>query len=50
MKASKNFGKLAILKILELVSLGGAKTHFSKRALKAEMIHLQAWIFFFGKM
>ena len=34
MKASKNFGKIAILKILELVSLGGAKTNFGKITLK----------------
>ena len=33
-KAPKNFGKIAILKIWELVSLGGAKTHFGKIALK----------------
>ena len=34
MKAQKNFGKIAILKKGELVSLGGAKTHFGKIALK----------------
>ena len=34
MKAQKNFGKIAILKIWELISLGGAKTHFGKIALK----------------
>ena len=34
MKASKYFGKIVILKIWELVSLGGAKTHFGKIALK----------------
>ena len=34
MKASKNFGKRAILKIWELISLGGVKTHFGKIALK----------------
>ena len=34
MKASKNFGKISILKIWELVSLRGAKTHFGKIALK----------------
>ena len=34
MKAQKNFGKIAILKTWELVSLGGAKTHFGKIALK----------------
>ena len=34
MKAQKNFGKVVILKIWELVSLGGAKTHFGKIALK----------------
>ena len=33
MKASKNFGKIAILKIWELISLGGIKTHFGKLAL-----------------
>ena len=33
MKASKNFGEIAILKIWELISLGGVKTHF-KLALK----------------
>ena len=36
MKAPQNFGKIAILKIYmyKLVSLGGAKTHFGKIALK----------------
>ena len=34
MKASKYFGKIVILKIWELVSLEGAKTHFGKIALK----------------
>ena len=34
MKALKNFEKIAILKIWELVSLGGGKTHFGKLALK----------------
>ena len=34
MKALKNFGKIAIFKIWELVSLVGAKTHFGKIALK----------------
>ena len=34
MKAPKNFEKIAILKIWELVSLGGGKTHFGKLALK----------------
>ena len=34
MKAQKNFGKKAILKILELVSSGSAKTHFGKLAMK----------------
>ena len=34
MKASKNFGKLAILKIWELISFGKIKTHFGKIALK----------------
>ena len=34
MKAPKNFGKIAILKIWELISLGGVKTHFGKLALK----------------
>ena len=33
MKAPKNFGKIAILKRWELVSLGDAKTHFGKIAL-----------------
>jgi hypothetical protein len=33
-KAQKNFGKLTILKIYELLSLGGVKTHFGKLALK----------------
>ena len=33
-KAQKNFGKISILKIWELISLGGAKTHFGKIALK----------------
>ena len=34
MKAPKNFGKITILKIWELISLGGVKTHFGKLALK----------------
>ena len=34
MNAAKNFGKIAILKIWELISLGGVKTHFGKLALK----------------
>ena len=34
MKASNNFGKIAILKIWELISLGVVKTHFGKLALK----------------
>ena len=34
MKAPKNFGKIAILKIWELISLGDVKTHFGKLALK----------------
>ena len=34
MKASKNFGKTTILKIWELISSGGLKTHFGKLALK----------------
>ena len=34
MKAPKNFGKITILKIWELISLGGLKTHFGKLALK----------------
>ena len=34
MKALKNFGKLTILKIWELICLGGLKTHFGKLALK----------------
>ena len=34
MKTSKYFEKMVILKIWELVSLGGAKTHFGKIALK----------------
>ena len=34
MKASKNFGKKAILKIGELISLNSVKTHFGKIALK----------------
>ena len=34
MKAPKNSEKIAILKIWELVSLGGGKTHFGKLALK----------------
>ena len=33
MKAPKNFVKIAILKIWELVSLEGVKTHFGKLAL-----------------
>ena len=33
-KASKNFGKMTIMKILDLISLGGVKTHFGKLALK----------------
>ena len=37
MKTSKNFGKITILKTLELISLGGVKPHFGKL-----MIHLQA--------
>ena len=32
MKAQKNFWKIIILKIWELVSLVGAKTHFGKLA------------------
>ena len=34
MKAHKNFGKLTILKIWKLISLGGLKTHFGKLALE----------------
>jgi hypothetical protein len=34
MKAPKNFGKITILKIRELISLGGLKTHLGKLALK----------------
>ena len=34
MKAPKNFGKITILKILELIFLGGVKIHFGKLALK----------------
>ena len=34
MKASKNFGKIAILKIWELISLWDVKTYFGKLALK----------------
>ena len=34
MNAAKNFGNIAILKICELISLGGVKTHFGKLALK----------------
>ena len=34
MKASKNFGKIAILKVWELISLGDVRTHFGKLALK----------------
>ena len=34
MKAHKNFGKLTILKIWELVSLGSVKTRFGKLAIK----------------
>ena len=32
-KAQKNFEKVAILKIWELIFLGGLKTHFGKLAL-----------------
>ena len=39
MKSSKNFGKIVILKIWELISLGGAKTHFGKLVV----MHFQAW-------
>ena len=41
-KASKNFGKMSVLKICELISLGGVKTHFGKL-----MMLLQAWLFYF---
>ena len=34
MKVSKKFGKIDILKIWELISLGGVKNHFGKLALK----------------
>ena len=34
MKAQKNFVKITILKIWELVSLGGVKIHFGKLAMK----------------
>ena len=34
MKVSKLFGKIAILKTWELISLGGVKTYFGKVALK----------------
>ena len=34
MKTSKNFGKIAILKIWELISLWDVKTYFGKLALK----------------
>ena len=33
-RSPKNFEKIAILNILEMVSFWGVKTHFSKRALK----------------
>ena len=33
-ESQKNFGEIAILKIWELISVGGAKTHFGKIALK----------------
>ena len=38
MKASKNFGKTAILKIWELIPLDSVKTDFGKLA---EMMHFQ---------
>ena len=38
MKAQKNFGKITILKIWELVSLGGVKTHFGKLAMTKKNI------------
>ena len=34
MKAPKNFGKIAILKLWDMFSLGSPKTHFGKIALK----------------
>ena len=34
MKAQKNFEKITILKIWELVFLGDVKTHFGKLAMK----------------
>ena len=34
MKAQMNFGKIAISKIWELISLGGVKTHFGKLVLE----------------
>ena len=34
MKAPKNFGKITVLKIWELITLGSVKTHFGKIALK----------------
>ena len=34
MNAQKNFGKITILKIRELVSLGVVKTYFGKLAMK----------------
>ena len=41
MKAFRSFGKIAILKIWELVSYCGVKTHFGK--LPLEMMHFQPW-------
>ena len=41
MKALKNFEKIAILKIWELVSFWNVKSHFDK--LPSEMINFQAW-------
>ena len=40
MKLSKNFEKLVILKIGELVSFGGVETYFG--ILTPEMMHFQA--------
>ena len=44
MKAPKNFEKIPILKIWQLVSFWGVKTHFGDTP---EIMHFQAWHFLF---
>ena len=47
MKPPKNFEKISILKIWQLFSFWGIKTHFGKLFIP-KMMHFQAWNHFFG--